>query len=796
MSEAVTVSGGTPTLTLNDGGTATYKGGSGTSVLTFSYTVAAGQNTSDLSVTAVNLNSAAVRDGAGNAANLSLSGLTQSGPQIDTSAPTGSSGGPSPGSSGRASAGSSGATPTGSSDTTAATPTVSSFSPHNGKASGGYTTAHVLTVSGVAAANSKVELLDGSAQLGTTTATASGAWSFTTPSLSNGTQSFKAKDVNSAGRISAPSTALNVRVVTDATLTKVGSNFTVTTPASDPVLKYRGVNVRAGEFGKWAPIGAVQTAGGYDIAWKNSSTGQYTVWTIDSNGNYTGNLIGAVSGNSNAWKSIAPIFPQALNSGGVTSPTTKVIQKDGSTQLTEVANKYFDLVGSNGSALPLKYKGRKVTAGEFGKWTPIGAIQTASGYDVAWKNTGSGLYTVWSTDKNSNYKGNLTGGAVPGTSYALEALEPGFRQDLNHDGAIGTQKVVQINGSTKLIEAANHYYDLDGSSGSDPTLKYKGRNVTAGEFGKWTPIGAIQTASGYDVAWKNTGSGLYTVWSTDKNGNYKGNLTGGAVPGTSYALEALEPGFRQDLNGDGVKGLYARPNTTLQIHKALVGTSGSTTIGKSATFELTAADSASVTFAGSTGTLRLDHSSKFTGTIFDFRGNGTLSGSDHIDLTNIKYSSVKDSYVNGVLTVTDGRGDTAKLKFNGSYTLANFKFASDGSGGAIVYDPPVTPSSGQDATGSESSNLTAAIGPSDTSRLADLPDLAFNLESAPGHLLDGNAAASIVPCVEGIPNANIVLLGEYMASTFAMLSNHGAATTVFQAAQPNDQTLLSNPHHA
>ena len=72
LSEAVTVAGGTPTLTLNDGGTATYTGGSGTSALTFSYTVAAGQNTADLAVTAVNLNGATVKDGAGNAANLSL----------------------------------------------------------------------------------------------------------------------------------------------------------------------------------------------------------------------------------------------------------------------------------------------------------------------------------------------------------------------------------------------------------------------------------------------------------------------------------------------------------------------------------------------------------------------------------------------------------------------------------------------------------------------------------------------------------------------------------------------------
>ena len=116
-------------------------------------------------------------------------------------------------------------------------------------------------------------------------------------------------------------------------------------------------------------------------------------------------------------------------------------------------------------------------------------------------------------------------------------------------------KVIQKDGSTSLTEVANHYYDLDGSSGSGPALKYKGANVTAGEFGRWTPIGAVQTASGYDVAWKNTGTGQYTVWSTDSNGNYKGNLTGGAVSGTSSALESLEPIFHQDLNRDGVIGL-------------------------------------------------------------------------------------------------------------------------------------------------------------------------------------------------------------------------------------------------
>ena len=85
----MTVAGGTPTLTLNDGGTATYTGGSGTNALTFSYTVAAGQNTADLAVTAVNLNGATIKDGAGNAANLTGAVTNPAGTlQIDTTAPT------------------------------------------------------------------------------------------------------------------------------------------------------------------------------------------------------------------------------------------------------------------------------------------------------------------------------------------------------------------------------------------------------------------------------------------------------------------------------------------------------------------------------------------------------------------------------------------------------------------------------------------------------------------------------------------------------------------------------------
>ena len=173
--------------------------------------------------------------------------------------------------------------------------------------------------------------------------------------------------------------------------------------------------------------------------------------------------------------------------------------------------------------------------------------------------------------------------------------------------------------------------------------------------------------------------------------------------------------------------------------------------------------------------------------------------------------------------MTDGSGDTAKLNFNGSYTLANFKFASDGSGGTVVYDPPVTtPSSGQNTAGGgpvlpsattvtgETPDLTAAIagpvepsaGPSisgfgakDTpTTCLTLPSM-HNRHSAIYRMAIGPLVHCLWPTASTAPISR--LLGNYMASIFAMGSvNHGGTTTVAEIVQPNDHSVLSNPHHA
>jgi hypothetical protein len=117
-----------------------------------------------------------------------------------------------------------------------------------------------------------------------------------------------------------------------------------------------------------------------------------------------------------------------------------------------------------------------------------------------------------------------------------------------------TTTTIEAFGSTSLVEVGNNFFLNSVSGGTGPELKYAGANFVAGQAGGWTPIGVEQTATGYEVAWKMTGSDLYGVWNTDSNGNYVSNI-GGLVSGESSDLQSLETSFHQDLNGDGVIGV-------------------------------------------------------------------------------------------------------------------------------------------------------------------------------------------------------------------------------------------------
>jgi len=70
-------------------------------------------------------------------------------------------------------------------------------------------------LTGTSAANSTVKVFDGTAQIGSATATSSGAWTFTSAALTDGNHNFIAT-ATSSGTTSAASSALSVKVDTVA----------------------------------------------------------------------------------------------------------------------------------------------------------------------------------------------------------------------------------------------------------------------------------------------------------------------------------------------------------------------------------------------------------------------------------------------------------------------------------------------------------------------------------------------------------------------------------------------------
>ncbi|MGX1170737.1 Ig-like domain-containing protein [Bradyrhizobium sp. NC92] len=389
-------------------------------------------------------------------------------------------------------------------------------------------TANQVVMSGSAEASSVVKVFDGTTQIGTATASSTGGWSYTSSALAAGSHSLTATATDAAGNTGAASTAFTASITgTSApatptsptspssptagtvvesagatTLVESGGKYYLKgSTGSGPTLKDNGVEFVNGSDGTWAPIGAEKTATGYEVVWKEASTGQYTAWNTDNNGNYVSHVDsltgstsgGSVSGTDSGLKSLETSFHQDLNGDGqigtstATTPTSptpttgKVIESAGVTSLVESGGKYY-LNGSTGSGPTLKDNGVEFVSGSDGTWTPIGAEKTATGYQVAWKETSTGQYTAWNTDNDGNYvshvsslTGSTDGGSVSGTDSGLKTLETSFHQDLNSDGQIGTSSVATsstatnstapIAGSTFIASPGNT--TLTSTSGDD-----------------------------------------------------------------------------------------------------------------------------------------------------------------------------------------------------------------------------------------------------------------------------------------------------------------------------------------
>ena len=380
-------------------------------------------------------------------------------------------------------------------------------------------------------------------------------------------------DLNGDGTIGVPvpSNATVIGSSGTASLLAAGNTYLIQPNGNGAVeLSQNGAPVTAGQFTGWIPIAAQQTATGYQVAWRIPGADQYWVWNTDASGNYVSGATGVVSGETVALESLETSFQQDLNGDGTIGvPPPTVIESFGSTSLLKSGSSYL-LAPNGGATVQLSYGGAPATVGQFGSWTPIGAEQTATGYEVAWSEPGADQYWVWNTDENGNYVSD--GGVVAGESATLMSLETSFQQDLNGDGTIGVPppKVIESSGSMNLVTDWINYL-LEPNGGSAVKLSLGGTPVVVGQLGASTPIAAQQTATGYEVALANVGGDLYTVWDTDSSGNVVSTPIGN-VSGTSAALESMEVSFNDDLNGDGTIGIPVPSNATV------IGSSGTASL--------------------------------------------------------------------------------------------------------------------------------------------------------------------------------------------------------------------------
>lgn len=175
-------------------------------------------------------------------------------------------------------------------------------------------------------------------------------------------------------------------------------------------------------------------------------------------------------------------------------------------------------------------------------------------------NTSKQTFTI--TDERS--------GSPDGTDTVTGMEISQFADDTISSSALTSPPIViEALGATSLVQVgANYYLDPVGSN-SGPVLKFGGAALMAGQFGSYRSIlGAEAVSGGYDVAWKNTATGLYKHLEGRSSGNYVTDLLASASS-NSGSLESFETVFHQDLNDDGTVGLTSTSNATVAADLSL-----------------------------------------------------------------------------------------------------------------------------------------------------------------------------------------------------------------------------------
>ncbi|WP_237712974.1 Ig-like domain-containing protein [Serratia sp. M24T3] len=346
---------------------------------------------------------------------------------------------------------------------------------------GGETNDNTPLLTGTAEANGIVTIYDGDTAIGTTTASATGAWSFDTPTLTNGSHTFSVTVTDAAGNISDRSTAVTLTVDTHA---PVAATLVVTDDVTDTVVPNQGTTNDAtptlsgtAEAGSTVTIYDGATAIGTAIA----TGGNWTFTTADlTDGSHTftvtstdaaGNVSVASPATTVVIDTIAPdaVTVAASNNNGTAAIP---IPQDGSTNdntpaLTGTAEAGSLITISEGTNVL-----GTVTANSAGSWSFISSTLA----------DGAHTLSVTATDAAGNV-------STPSTvTFTVITTGPAPITDLTVTDNVGTITGALASGAT--TDDTTPTLAGTATAAGDIVTVYDGTTVlgtvTAGTGGAWT----------------------------------------------------------------------------------------------------------------------------------------------------------------------------------------------------------------------------------------------------------------------------------------------------------------------
>ena len=628
-SEALTVTG-TPTLTLSNGATATYTGGTGNNALTFSYTVAAADgNVGDLAVSALNTsNGATVRDAAGNAVtfNSATAGNPTGTLRIDTAAPS--------------------------------APASVALASDTGQVGDGITSNP--TIKGTAEAGSTVTLKVGAATVGTGTADAQGNFSIAPTGLAQGANTVTVSATDTAGNTgtatslsftldnAAPAAvsvaASGAGIVDGNGALNAGKVVTLTVTASEAMtvtgtptlsLSSGGTATYVGGSGTAAlaftyTVGAGENADDLSVATLNLPNGASIT---DAAGNAVA-AGGVTAVNPAGTLSVDTVAPDVATTVGLSSDTG-ASPTDGVTSNAALSGRV-----SNGQA--------GVTVAVFDNGAEIGRATTGENGDWTFANAGAANGSHAYTARVSDAAGNL--GPTAATSPASVTVDKAAPTEAT------TIALVSDTGAAGDGATANAALNGTGPAGATVVVKDGSTIVAtlvADGTGAWTFANTAAAA----------GSHSYTAQVADAAGNLGPASATLAVNLDRSGNDNL--GFLATAGADSTAGDDGSDTIT--------GLGGDDTLWGDDAAGVAAGEGADSINAGAGNDLLLGGAGNDT--LVGGAGNDTLDGGAGSDTANYQSAAGGLTFTydsaSGAFTASDGSGGTDTLR-NVETILASF----------------------------------------------------------------------------------------------------------------------------